>query len=100
LDHLALVERGDQAFHRSRRVPLACQAFAEDGPCNLQRAHNRFLIVNKQNRHLFLPAHLIGRTEADARSMRCNKKCGEMRGLGGLAPNPEQYALGLEPALG
>jgi len=86
LDHLALVERGDQAFHRSRRVPLACHAFAEDGPCNLQRAHNRFLIVNKQNRHLFLPAHLIGRTEADARSMRCNKKCGEMQGLGGVAP--------------
>jgi len=35
LDHLALVERGDQAFHRSRRVALACDAFAEDSPRHL-----------------------------------------------------------------
>jgi hypothetical protein len=74
LDNLALIERGDQAFHRSRRIPLACDAFAKDSPCYLQGAHNRFLIVNKQSRHLFPPVHLIGRSEADARSMRRNKK--------------------------
>jgi len=59
VDNVAFVEGGDQALQRLRRIALARDIFAENGPCSLQRAQNCFLVVDKQDTHLVRARYIL-----------------------------------------